>query len=1317
MSEKHKSKDKDKDKKRRDSAPDEKEAKRVKTSEPAVEADKDTQPKAKEPEKKEKKEKDKDKKKDKDKDKKDKKEKDNEKATTSEQAGPSASPPATSSKAEEKPAEKKLKKWQDDALELESDEEQDAKASSADGSKPRQAKSAWDQEADPLDQYMADITIQDHGAQGSSALASADTPEEGAATPEATDAGGQVKSITLDEIEKMMRRGRRDDAEEPASSTGDKALKEPADKDPSSGSAPASAALGGSDTKPEGEAEETKDPADDEDEKFHRAFMAQMRKLRGEDEDNTVARLEKDFAAAITFTGPRPGFVFKKDRLGLGYYRDIGLAAILENKATAKAKLTSGVKDPAGSWEGDFRRAPKKAKKDLDDDEGAGGNEGAGEEDDDDGDGDEDDAVEESKPGSSKEAEAGEESAPGKVVESKKDKRRKRREAKEAEAKAIALAAKQKAKGEFGDRDFELMESDPEGSEQSTEEEPESYFDLVKRFTTKKQLPAVDHDRIEYMPFRKNLYVQVKEITNMKDHEVEDLRRTHGEIKIRGKHCPHPIKSFLQCGLPDRCLKIMEKRDYEKPFPIQMQAIPGLMCGRDLIGVATTGSGKTLAYLLPMIRHILDQPKIKDGDGPIGFVIAPTRELALQIQREANVFCKACNLTSVCAYGGGPMGEQLSALKKGAELLVGTPGRLIDVLTTSNGKITNLRRVTFMVLDEADRMFDMGFEPQIGMFLQSTRPDKQVAMFSATLPTHVEALARKVLKKPIEITVGERNTAATNVTQFVEVLDETQKFYRLLQLLGEWQEHGSIIIFVHQQKDVDEMFTELLKYGYPPLALHGGQDQQDRDFTLQDFKDNVSNILIATSVAARGIDVKSVILVVNFKVPDHLEDYIHRIGRTGRAGKPGFAYTFVQPDEGDRAQDMVDALRQCNQEVPQKLKQLAEEHQTAVNTGQAQKRKRWGGFGGKGYKFDNTEKSRLQKDRTAMKRDMLIGDKDEREEEEEEFKDSWLEDKPAGKGGGKGKGKDEKKSEADPGNTLAAAQQVAARMQGASAAKEPVAAAADVAAGSSPGGSLSGAKPPPAPPKEKVAPRKTDKEIEDQAEKMADDTLKSLPDEVREKQLPALKQKLIVKLKKAEQDRINAAAGGPVAAPAPPPEEVVPEPTPVMKAFQAIPLVPGVLGQGFVPAKSNMVTRAIDSLQANSAAPGQGTAHLAEEKAAMLSGPHGVVPAGCFGDELEINDYPTVARQKISHRDPLVSIEEMTGAKVQVKGQHFLPGAKMPEGAKKLYVEIVGPTTIAVAKAKHEVHKMMEALAIRTLNIPGLKNAMGGGRYDPATGK
>jgi len=897
--------------------------------------------------------------------------------------------------------------------------------------------------------------------------------------------------------------------------------------------------------------------------------------------------------------------------------------------------------------------------------------------------------------------------APGrKKVLTKKEKRRLRREAKEREAKVKRERALKSSGIQEGEA--ERMESDPEASEDSAEEVVESYFDLVKQFQTKKTLPVVDHTKIDYKPFRKNLYIQVKEITNMKDHEVEDLRKTHGEIRVRGRNCPRPITSFLQCGLPERVMKILDKRDYETPFPIQMQAIPALMCGRDVIGVAQTGSGKTLAYVLPCIRHVMDQPRLADGDGPIGFMIAPTRELALQISRECQVFCKAAGLASVCAFGGGPMGEQLSALKKGCEILVGTPGRLIDVLCTSNGKITNLRRVTFFVLDEADRMFDMGFEPQIGMFLQTTRPDKQVALFSATLPTHVEALARTVLKKPLEIIVGERNTAATNVTQFIEVLEESQKFYRLLQLLGEWHDHGACIIFVHTQRDVDEMFTELLKFGYPALALHGGQDQHDRDFTLQDFKDGVANILVATSVAARGIDVKKVILVVNFKVPDHLEDYIHRVGRTGRAGKAGFAFTFIQPDEADRAQDMLDALRFSHQHVPEVLKRLAEEHQSLVNLGQAVKRKRWGGFGGKGYKFDNTEKSRQQKDRANAKRAANIGD--DNDDEEENVKDPWLEDNINGK-------KKEPAQQAassggsDPQSTAAAAAERAAAMGAQAVATASSGKATPVSMPPPPVPGSAGVAKATATPAAKAPLRKSDKELEEQAQKMAEETLSSLSEEQREKLLPALRVKLKEKLAKADE-----AQAAPARAPAPPPPPAS-EQSAVMKA---LPSVPGVLQAPGAAGGPEMVQRSIQQLQSAALQPVlASTVADALERVAVVQGTQRVLPPGMHMEELDINDYPQVARQKISHKDPLLQIEEMTGAKVQVRGQYFAPNATVPEGSRRLFVEITGPTVISVQKGKAEVHKMMEALAIRTLNIPGVSRAVMGspGRYDPIIGK
>jgi len=205
---------------------------------------------------------------------------------------------------------------------------------------------------------------------------------------------------------------------------------------------------------------------------------------------------------------------------------------------------------------------------------------------------------------------------------------------------------------------------------------------------------------------------------------------------------------------------------------------------------------------------------------------------------------------------------------------------MIDVLCLSNGNVTNLRRVTYVVIDEADRMFDLGFEPQIARILANIRPDRQTVMFSATFPKQIESLAKKILNKPIEIVVGNRGQSCTNVQQFVEVRDDSSKLYRLLEILGEYsQENFGIIIFMDKQIEADELFKELFHLGYQSLVIHGGQDQEDRDFAIMDFKNGVRNILITTSVCARGLDVKHCGLVINFKCPNHMEDYVHRVGK------------------------------------------------------------------------------------------------------------------------------------------------------------------------------------------------------------------------------------------------------------------------------------------------------------------------------------------------------------------------------------------------------------------------------------------------------
>ena len=207
------------------------------------------------------------------------------------------------------------------------------------------------------------------------------------------------------------------------------------------------------------------------------------------------------------------------------------------------------------------------------------------------------------------------------------------------------------------------------------------------------------------------------------------------------------------------------------------------MSGRDTIGIAETGSGKTLAYLLPMFRHIQDQRPLEDGEGPMCLILAPTRELAFQIFSECKSFTKHLSLRCICVYGGSGVSTQLTELRRGVEIVICTPGRMIDVLSLSNGKITNLRRVTYLVIDEADRMFDMGFEPQITKIVQGSRKDRQTVMFSATFPKNVEKLAKNILNKPVEIVVGGRNKTCQNVEQFVEVLEDDDKFSRLVEIL------------------------------------------------------------------------------------------------------------------------------------------------------------------------------------------------------------------------------------------------------------------------------------------------------------------------------------------------------------------------------------------------------------------------------------------------------------------------------------------------------------------------------------------------------
>ena len=286
----------------------------------------------------------------------------------------------------------------------------------------------------------------------------------------------------------------------------------------------------------------------------------------------------------------------------------------------------------------------------------------------------------------------------------------------------------------------------------------------------------------------------------------------------------------------------------------------------------------------------------------------------------------------------------------------------------------------------------MGFAPQIEMILQNVRPDRQTVLFSATFPKQIEKLAKTVLRLPLEVVVGERSSVNKDITQVVEVHEDTDKFMRLLQLLGVWYEKGSVLIFVDTQEKCDQLFHDLLKSGYPCLSLHGGKDQLDRDHTVHEFKRGIKTVMVATSVAGRGLDVPDIVVVVNYNCPNHIEDYVHRAGRTGRAGRKGTAYTFISPSEEQYSPLMIKALENAGQTPPPELQEMVTAFNLKVSRGEARYASR--GYDGTGHTFDASEMSETQRNNNLQRKayDVEQGIDDKGDDEEDEGDDG---DKPA----------------------------------------------------------------------------------------------------------------------------------------------------------------------------------------------------------------------------------------------------------------------------------------------------------------------------------
>lgn len=816
------------------------------------------------------------------------------------------------------------------------------------------------------------------------------------------------------------------------------------------------------------------------------------------------------------------------------------------------------------------------------------------------------------------------------------------------------------SQGDGGLAHEDIEETDPD---YVPEPERDGFLDRAKK--RRPVYERVNHGKISYEPFVKDLYRAVPEVAHMSHEEVLLARQALGSIRVRGRGCPAPINSFGQCGLSSAALDVIRRAGYVRPTAVQSQAIPCIMSGRDLIGIAKTGSGKTLAFLLPALRHVAIQKRPDPGDGPIALLIAPTRELATQIYTEAKKFTKPMGLRCVCAYGGSGLKDQIAELKRAADIVVCTPGRMIDLLAMNSGRITNLRRVTFVVLDEADRMFDMGFEPQLTRLVDNVRPDRQTVMFSATFPPQVERLARNVLKQPIEVVVGGRSVAASNIVQHVEVRTEESKFRRLLQLLGLWYERGSILVFVDRQDNADRIFRELSSAGYQCLSLHGGMDQADRDSAVADFKNGVIRVLVATSVAARGLDVKNLSLVVNFDVPNHYEDYVHRVGRTGRAGKKGTAYTFLTHDQTAYAPDLVKALelsakaglvaeaahapskeeleKAARASVPEDLRKLANAFEQEREAKRKAGEKVYGsssGYGGRGFTFTEDEENAKAsiREQQAKRFRAEVGDGDSESDDE--------------RGGALGLDDAEIK--------------VVDRRK----------AATERAAINGMGG---------ASPNAQSAADHTAREVVATADADVDGKLRNI---VTTSKSGPLQGRPFDSLRKDG----GASIGQPASAGAVPAKASHQETRKADSAATDLRINGGT-------AKSSI------ELSAAAAAAAAASARLSASGKSKPPVPSGApsqpsLPrAGAeryFEAELEFNDYPQHARWQVTRANALTDVTENTGCVVTTRGKYFEPGRNPPAGERRLHLLIEGDDERSVRAAYREIKlKLEEAAAAR----------------------
>ncbi|KAM0944886.1 putative RNA helicase [Dioscorea sansibarensis] len=436
-------------------------------------------------------------------------------------------------------------------------------------------------------------------------------------------------------------------------------------------------------------------------------------------------------------------------------------------------------------------------------------------------------------------------------------------------------------------------------------------------------------------------------------------------VETSGTDVPQPVNTFAEIDLGEALNENIKRCKYVKPTPVQRYAIPISLAGRDLMACAQTGSGKTAAFCFPIISGVFrhygpnQRPLVRKSRMayPVALILSPTRELSSQIHEEVKKFSYMTGIRVAVAYGGAPMYHQLRDLEKGVDILVATPGRLVDLIERAR---VSLQAIKYLALDEADRMLDMGFEPQIRKIVEQLGMPppgmRQTMLFSATFPNEIQRLASDFLSNYIFLAVGRVGSSTDLISQRVEYVRDIDKRSHLMDLLHAQQANGIYgkqaltLVFVETKRGADSLEHWLCMNGFPATAIHGDRTQPEREKALRSFKSGVTPIMVATDVAARGLDIPHVGHVINFDLPKDIDDYVHRIGRTGRAGKSGLATAFFSDGNQPLAKSLLELMQEANQEVPDWLLCCAQR-----STHGGGKARRSGGgerFGGHDYRRD-----------------------------------------------------------------------------------------------------------------------------------------------------------------------------------------------------------------------------------------------------------------------------------------------------------------------------------------------------------------------------